>query len=134
MSEIVEYIKNIPDVAYIEGCSEEQIKDAETSLGIKFPEDYVDYVKAYGCIDFIGTELTGLNIEGRLNTVTATEKEKSVNDSFPEGLYVIENLGIDGKVVAMNDKSEVFLVQYEHCEKICDGLLEYIKNKADQNR
>ena len=85
MDNIVEMINARTDVCAIEGCTDQQIEDAEKELGIQFPEEYKAYVKAFGCIDFNGHEWTGLNIAGRLNTVKATKKEMKVNDSFPNG-------------------------------------------------
>lgn len=88
----------------IEGCTKEQIQEAQDALDILFPDEYIDYVKKFGCIDFGSTEWTGLNIKGRLNTVTATKQEMDVNAFFPKGCFVLENLGIDAKRVIVNEK------------------------------
>ena len=127
MSNIVELIKNIPDVDYIKGCTDEQIEEAEKELGLKFPQEYIDYVKAFGCVDFFGHEFTGLNIEGRLNTVNATKKEQSVNDAFPAGFFVLENLGIDAKVIIVDEQGGVYVLQNNSINKMSTCISEYIR-------
>lgn len=128
MSEIVELIKSIPDVAYIEGCTDEQIAEAEKELGLKFPQEYIDYVKEFGCVDFFGHEFTGLNVTGRLNVVQATIKEKKVNEYFRDDLFVLENVGIDAVVICLNIDNTVFRVCYEQIEKIAGSLSEYVND------
>lgn len=53
---IIDKIKTIEDLGYIQGCTDEQIKDAELKLNLVFPQEYKDYVKEFGCIDFGSTE------------------------------------------------------------------------------
>ncbi len=126
MSNIVEKIKNIEGVSYINGCTLNQIKDAEKQLGLTFPNEYIEYVLEFGCIDFGSTEWTGLDIDGRLNTVTATEKEKSVNNNFPPKHFVIEDLCIDAKKIIVDEDGKVYCLQYEDLTPICDSLSEYL--------
>ncbi|WP_051688824.1 SMI1/KNR4 family protein [Butyrivibrio sp. AE2032] len=128
MSKIVDLINSIPNAYTIEGCSEEQISEAEKELGLKFPQEFIDYVKEFGCVDFSAHEFTGLNIEGRLNTVTATKKEISVNPSFPKDCFVFEDLGIEAVLIIVNESGEVFRIQYENIEKISDSIFDYISS------
>ena len=60
MSNIVDKIKSIKDVSAIKGCTTAQIREAQESLDLVFPDEYIEYVKAFGCIDFGSTEWTGL--------------------------------------------------------------------------
>ena len=134
MNGIVEKMKKIPDLSAIKGCSDEQIREAEAALGIVFPKDYTDYVRAFGCIDFGATEWTGLNIRGRLNTVDATKAEMDVNKDFPPGFFVLENLGIDAQKVIVNQQGEVFLLQYEKVTPLCGSIPEYLDMCIKKNR
>ena len=61
---IVDKIRLINDLCYIDGCTDVQVEGAEKLLDLKFPREYIDYVKEFGCIDFGSTEWTGLNFEG----------------------------------------------------------------------
>ena len=124
---IVEEIKKIPEVTVMNGCSDEQIAVAQNELGVTFPQEFIDYVKAFGCIDFYSTEWTGLNIEGRLNVVDATKKEMSVNPDFPKGFFVLENMGIDSKVIVVDSEGSVYLLQNANLEKISNSISEYLQ-------
>lgn len=126
MSNIVEKIKNIKDLGAIKGCSMEQVNEAQKALGIIFPDEYIDYVTAFGCIDFGATEWTGLNINGRLNTVEATKKEMSVNKDFPKDCFVLEETGIDARQIIVNEKGEVFMLQHDRITPICKSISEYL--------
>lgn len=126
MSSIVAKMKEIPELTAIKGCTGNQIMEAQKALDMAFPEEYIDYVKAFGCIDFIATEWTGLNIEGRLNTVTATLAERKTNPAFPRGFFVLEDLAMDMKKVIVNEAGEVFLIQGDSREKICNSISDYL--------
>ena len=126
MSNIVEKIKKIPSLYHAKGCSTRQIKEAQSILGLEFPEDYIDYVKAYGAISFYGTEWTGLNIDDYINVVEVTKQERNMNPDFPNDCFVIENQGIDGIITAVNEKGQVFYIQYNKKEFLCDSLCEYL--------
>lgn len=126
MADIVEKMKQIKDLCGIKGCSDEQILEAQEQLNLIFPKEYVDYVKEFGCIDFGSTEWTGLNIKGRLNTVDATKKEQNVNTAFPKGFFVLEDLNIDARKVIVNESGQVYYLQYEKIEFICEAISEYL--------
>ena len=126
MSNIVDKLKAIPDLSALKGCSMQQVEEAQAELGLTFPVEYVEYVREFGCVDFGATEWTGLNIKGRLNTVEATKSEMSVNADFPKGYFVLENLGIDAKRVIVNEKGEVYLLQYEKKTYLCGSISEYL--------
>ena len=126
MSSIVEKIRKIPDISYVQGCSKEQIEEAQNELGLIFPEEYVDYVMEYGAIDFFATEWTGLNVKGYINTIQATKKEKSVNEAFPKGYFVLEDLGIDARKAIVNEKGQVYMLQYHKLELISESISEYL--------
>lgn len=133
MLTIVDKLKNITDLCAIKGCSITQVKEAEKELGLIFPDEFVDYVMEFGCIDFGSTEWTGLNIEGRLNTVYATNKEKSINSDFPKGFFVLEDLAIDAKKIIVNEKGEVYLLQYKEISYICKSISEYLDLCIEKN-
>ena len=123
---LIEKIKKIDNLGKIEGCTLEQVKEAETNLGMKFPSDFVEYVMNFGCIDFGATEWTGLNIKGFLNVVTATEREKSVNKSFPPKCFVLEDFNIDAKKVIVSEEGKVYILQYDNVTQIAESISEYL--------
>ena len=123
---IVDKIRLINDLFYIDGCTDVQVEGAEKLLDLKFPREYIDYVKEFGCIDFGSTEWTGLNIEGELNTVEATLLERECNKSFPDKHFVLDNYHIDNKMIIVNEIGQVFLLQHKKIEKICETISEYL--------
>lgn len=134
MANIIDKMKAIPDLSAIKGCTPEQIKEAQAELNVLFPDEYVSYVKEFGCIDFGATEWTGLNIKGRLNTVDATKQEMDVNPDFPKGFFVLENLGIDAKRIIVNEKGEVYILQYETVTHLCDSISDYLDMCIEKNK
>lgn len=127
MSDIVEKIKKIGQYYRAkEGCSFEEIRTAEKKLDLKFPAEYVAYVTEFGYISFGSTEWTGLNIDGYLNTVDATEEEKSFNDDFPNGCFVLEDLYDDGWKAIVDEKGAVFLLNGDRKDYLCGSMSEYL--------
>lgn len=126
MKNIVEKINEIEGLEKIGGCSEEQIKEAEKALNMKFPKEYIDYVKEFGCISFPGTEWTGLNISDRLNTVAVTKQEKEYDNLFPEKFFVLENIGVDSALAIVNEEGNVFIYQHNSMKPICNSISEYL--------
>lgn len=137
MSGIIDKIKKIDNLYHAKGCTTSQIKKAQNELGLEFPEEFIDYVKEFGAISFYGTEWTGLNVDGYLNVVEATKQERELNSSFPADCFVLENQAIDGVITAVNEKGNVYVIQYNKKTLLCDSILEYldicIARKKDNN-
>lgn len=134
MSDIINKIKGISGLGRARGCSEEQVMEAQNALDLVFPEEFLEYVREYGCIDFGATEWTGLNIKGYLNTVTATEKEKSVNKGFPSGCFVLEDMNIDARKIIVNEEGKVFVLQYDKVTPLCNTISEYLDMCIEKNK
>ncbi len=127
MSNIITKIKCIPNLYHATGCTTRQLKEAQNELGIEFPEEYIDYVKAYGAISFYGTEWTGLNVDGYLNVVEVTKQERELNSAFPTDCFVVENQGIDGLIVVSDEKGRIYSLQYDKKELLCESLVAYLE-------
>ncbi len=124
---IVEKIKNIPSLYHLKGCTDSQIEEAQKELNLKFPAEYIEYVKAYGAISFCGSEWTGLNVDGYLNVVETTKEEKDMNKDFPNDCFVLENWGFERLLTIVNEKGNVFTIQPGNSPVfICDSLSEYV--------
>lgn len=127
MSYITELISKLNGMKCLGGCSEQQLNEAQIRLGLKFPKEYEEYLLNFGTIRFNGVELCGLNSKGYLNVVEATEQEKEINSDFPTGMYIIEDLGIDSKLIIGDEAGMVYLHQRGKSKKICNSFLEYIE-------
>ncbi len=127
MNKTIELFTKIEGIKTLGGCSQEEIQLAEKKLGLSFPNEYKDYLLEYGTARFNGVELCGLNVKGYLNVVEATEQEKNVNTSFPDRMFVIEDLGIDAKLIIGDEKGNIYLIQRDRKRLICTSFLEYVE-------
>lgn len=129
---IVDEIKKIPNLYHAKGCTTSQIKDAQKALGIAFPDEFIDYVKEYGAISFYGTEWMGLDVDGYINVVDATKQERDINDDFPSDCFVLENQGIDGIIIAADEKGNVYSISYDKKELIYTSIVDYLHSCVDR--
>lgn len=129
MQEIVTKIKNKAGFVALQGADEKTARSAEQTLGVKFADDYRQYVLAYGAASFEGHELTGVCSAPRLNVVEVTKEERSFADSIPQNWYVIEQTHIDGIVIWQAQSGEIYSSSPEHKPlKIFNSLCDYIEN------
>ena len=126
MESIINKIESIERLYHLKGCTEEQIQKAQEELNLKFPKEFLEYVKTYGAISFYATEWMGLNVPEELDVVSATKKERDVNPDFPMDCFVLENCGMDGLITVVNEDGKVYNVQYEHKELLCGSISEYL--------
>ena len=127
MNNIIDLISGISGVKSIGACSIEQLDSAQDELGLHFPDEYREYLLAYGAIRFNGVELCGLNIKGYLNVVEATKEEMRVNSYFPSKMFVIEDLCIDAKKIIGDEKGNIYLLQRDRKRLICTSFSDYIE-------
>lgn len=126
MSRVLEILESIENLDYTGGCSLQQLNEAEKKLGISFPLEYKEFLLKYGAIGFGSVEICGLNVDGYLNVVEATEKEKKINPDFPKKMFVIENLCIDAKYIVGDEKGYIYLLQRNKKRVLCLSFSEYI--------
>lgn len=86
----------------------ETIAEAEQRLGIVFADDYCLYLSKYGQFSAGDMELTGLTSLSYNDVVELTGLEREYNPDFPQGLYVVENLGIDGLLALQGEDGDIY--------------------------
>ena len=126
MNDLIMEIEKSHKIFKTEGASKEQIYEAEKDLGLKFPSEYKKYLEDFGAISFGSIELTGLNIEKYAHVVYLTKKELERNPNFPKDSFIIQNTGIDGVIVLMNEAGLVFYWKNGKAGKSFYSLNEYI--------
>lgn len=126
MSNIVDKLNNVPNLFHLAGCVTSQIKDAQKALNLEFPPEYIEYVKTFGVVSFYATEWTGMNVEGSLNVVTVTTRERQIDHAFPANHFVLENMGIDGILILMDESGKIYSYQGGKKAFLCDSLEEYL--------
>ena len=127
MSKIIELLSSIKKIKSIGGSSTEQVEEAQNELNLVFPEEYKQYLLNFGAVRFNGVEICGLNLKGYLNVVEATEREKSINPLFPPKMFVIEDLGIDAKLIISDEKGYIYLLQSDTKRLLCTSFSDYIE-------
>lgn len=126
MKDILNLIKNKSKFYSIGNISEENIKEAELILNIRFASDYRMIIKEYGAVTFSGHELTGICNSKRLNVVDVTKEERKYN-KVPEDWYVIEQANIDDILIWQDTNGAVYqTMPNKKPIKLCNSLLEYI--------
>ena len=127
MSTIVDVLKGKSDFYCEKGASEEEIKCSENALGMKFADDYKEYLQHCGSASCGGHELTGISSDVNLNVVPITKQNLQKNPSIKAQLYVVEETHIDGVVIWQASTGEIFQSEYKEAPiKIFDTLKEYV--------
>lgn len=128
-TDILELMGELDDFFYLDQPDEEKIEKAEFELGLKFSDEYRAYVRVGGAVCGGGLELTGITKFERLNVVSVTKREKTINPLINDDMYVVEVVGIDGMIILQNEGGEIFTAQPNVApKKLFNSLLEYIKN------
>ena len=112
----------------LSGVSEEEIRQAENTLGLVFADDYREYLLTYGIASIRGHEFTGLGSSSRLSVVDNTVQEREQHPDLPGTLYVVEQCNIDGLVILQDENGDVFSVAPGLAlERISGSLCEYLE-------
>lgn len=140
--DIIEVIKSKKLLNSLGPSNMLKIKKAERKLKLKFSEEYIKYLLEFGAVAYYGTELSGLlsKKEEReylyFNVVRETLEEKKCDNTIPDNMYVIENLGVDG-ALAWQDESGTVYYKYRfdnRLQKAADSLAEYLElQKLDES-
>ena len=77
------------DFNYV-SVTDDMISDAEEILGVKLPNQYVDYIKMFGHGGIAGVEILGVGLTGKMIFVESTLEYRA--DDLPGNLVVIENV------------------------------------------
>ena len=70
--------------------TDDMIHMAEKTLGVKLPEQYIDFLKMFGHGGIGGVEIIGVGLTGRLIFVDTTLDYR--DEELPDNLVVIENV------------------------------------------
>ena len=116
MTDIIKVINSKDGVIHGKETNENEIKQAELELGLRFADDYRNYIKQFGCMVIGSREST-------------TKAQRNYNKNIPENSYVIEQLNIDGIIIWQSSNGEVFQTSPNTAPmKIADSLVEYIQS------
>ena len=126
MTDIIKVINSKDGVIHGKETNENEIKQAESELGLRFADDYRNYIKQFGCMVIGSREITGISSQENYNVVSTTKAQRNYNKNIPENSYVIEQLNIDGIIIWQSSNGEVFQTSPNTAPmKIADSLVEY---------
>lgn len=129
MNDIINVINSKDGVIHGKETNENEIKQAELELGLRFADDYRNYIKQFGCMVIGSREITGISSQENYNVVSTTKAQRNYNKNIPENSYVIEQLNIDGIIIWQSSNGEVFQTSPNTAPmKIADSLVEYIQS------
>ncbi|QCT06262.1 MULTISPECIES: SMI1/KNR4 family protein [Ruminococcus] len=129
MTDIIKVINSKDGVIHGKETNENEIKQAELELGLRFADDYRNYIKQFGCMVIGSREITGISSQENYNVVSTTKAQRNYNKNIPENSYVIEQLNIDGIIIWQSSNGEVFQTSPNTAPmKIADSLVEYIQS------
>jgi len=127
MKNIIDVVNGLSDLIALKPATEKQISDAENQLGLKFANEYKEYLAKFGAIMADGIELSGIAKSEHRNVVFLTQQEWGLNPTVPHNMYVVENLGIDGMIIWQSEKGEIYQsTPNTEPAKISNSLAEYI--------
>lgn len=128
MRRLIAEIEQKYKVYHASGCSADEVITAEKELGIKFSDEYREYLMEYGAVSFGSNEFTGLGVDDYINVVKVTEHEKKLNVTFPQRSIVIQNLDIEGISIVQDEEGAIYQINGSgKKEFVADGFFEYLK-------
>lgn len=128
MNSIIDTINSLPTPKHGFGKIDQLvIEDAQATLNIQFSAEYKDFVKYIGALVFSGNEIFGTVPYPSLDVVSATLHARECDKSFPQSMYVVSDLHIDGILILQNSKGEIYqYTPFKFCKKIFDSLSDFI--------
>lgn len=128
MKKLISEIEKKYKVYRAAGCTADAVIAAEKSLGVRFSEEYRNYVMEYGAISFGPNEFTGLAVDDYIDVVTVTKREKELNQAFPKNSIVIQNLGIEGIIIIQDEDGTIYQMDESGKKKFAaNGFVDYLK-------
>ena len=110
----------------MKGADIQAVIAAEDRLGLRFSDEYRNYLMDYGVVSCGSHEFTGLGGDAYLDVVKGTLGERERNPMLPGNCYLIENVGIDGILLVQDEDGIVYEVSAQGVKKIYNSLQQYV--------
>lgn len=117
------------DITTVGRIDEDVLAQAEKELKMIFPSSYKEIVKQYGVISTGTDEIFGLGVSGYLNVVESTKEERILADGELDKYIVIQNLGIEGILIVVDENDNVFEYTNGSFTNLFSTTEEYIKSQ-----
>ncbi len=130
-TDIVNVVKSLPNLLSLTPATESQIEDAEKQLGLKFANEYKEYLAAFGSITATGIELSGIAKADYINVVSLTQESWELNPQVSHKMYVVENACVDGILIWQDSKGLIYQSKPNiKPTQIAKTLADYILNRT----
>jgi hypothetical protein len=116
-------------VLFTGGVDIQAVEQAEIELAFKMPSDYKELLLQYGALAFGGHEIAALGVDGYLNVVELTKKERNLAINQLDNYIVIENLATEGLLIVLDEEGQVYQYQKNVLEKIYSNIKAYLKEE-----
>lgn len=126
-NKLIDLINGLSGLISSGGVSDQQIKNAEKLLNLKFAADFKQYLTNYGQIEAPSFELMGISNKNTTSVVGNTLMLRNIV-RIPSNMYIIEDIGIDGIAYLQNTEGEIFqLSGMGNLTPYAKSLSEYIE-------
>jgi len=107
--------------------TQERINEFEVKTGIKFGNEYNDFLQAFGCLAVESVEVYGIcgNNDSIPSAIHATLRRRLLDASFPKDLLVI-GAGADGALYCVDQNDEVYYFNQQKLINLKTTFLEYM--------
>ena len=127
MTNIIETIHRLPDMEHAVPAGQDEILRAEHALGLRFAEEYRQYLSAFGAAWSDIIVISGILDAEDYHVVSLTQRMRSVNPDSPSTFYAIEDVGVDGLVIWQDHTGTVYQSIPNHPPvKIFDSLSAFL--------
>jgi len=114
-------------IYHLKGISAKKVIEAEQKLGLRFSDEFRNYLMEYGAVSSGSHEFMGIGGDSYLDVVDETLRERENRKGFPKNCYIIENLGIDGILVLQDENGVVYEMSDAGLKRIFNSMKEYVE-------
>jgi len=132
MSKLIELIKN-NDCDYIGKVDINIINEAQEKLNIKFPEEIIEYISEFGVLSYGSNEINGLGTNSYLNIVNATIDARNNFTKFPNGLFVIQDIGINDLLILSDSFNNIYEWNGDSYKLIFNSFYDFLNQEIFKN-
>ncbi|RLL43929.1 hypothetical protein D8M04_13580 [Oceanobacillus piezotolerans] len=112
------------------GVDSHTVEQAESKLSFTMPIDYKELLLNYGAISVGSHEIAALGVNGYLNVVELTLKERALAKNQLDNYIVIENLATEGLLIVLDEEGQVYEYENNTIEKIYSDFKAYLKEEV----
>jgi len=130
MSNIGSTIRALKGLRSLSPASSEAIAEAEKQLGLKFSDEFKQYLLEFGVIYSEAVQLKGIAKTKGYNVAAFTLMAREVWPEIPRNFYVISETGYNGIIICQNENGFVYECRPNNeIIQIASSLSEYIESE-----